>query len=45
MPKRKNLGAGVERGGHKDYVTVETLENSESWTGNKAIERTETLRW
>lgn len=48
LAKRKNLGAVVERGAQKDYVTVEMLENSESWTGktyNQATESSETLRW
>lgn len=33
LPKRRNLGAAGETGGQKDDVTVETLENSNSWTG------------
>lgn len=48
LPERKNSGAAVERGARKDYVTVETLENSVSWTGktyNRAMESSEILRW
>lgn len=48
LPQKRNLGAAVEAGDHKDYVTAETLGNSEAWTGktyNKTLGRTETMRW
>jgi len=46
--QRRNLGAAVEEGDHEDYITTETLGNSEAQTGktyDKTLGRTETIRW